>query len=311
MMIDAPNVHKFDKRVGMLSFNKKITIGVDFMGHKNKLSMVGQVQKELDGKLAIGSSKYKDKLNGATQNKVYSWGTYKSYLKQGCQFAKWAKDEHGVKNLADARQYVNEYLKSRSHLSAYTQKLDASALAKIYNCTTKDFIQTKERHRADITRSRGEKVRDAHFSEQKNKAFVDFCKSTGLRRSEITELRGEQLIEKDGKYYIGVTGKGGRYREAPITYKVNEVVSRMQEAKHERVWNRVPSGADIHGYRSMYATNMYNSYARQKHDIPKRDRYCCRKDLKGTWYDKKAMKVVTEALGHSRISIIAEHYIRA
>lgn len=32
--------------------------------------------------------------------------------------------------------------------------------------------------------------------------------------------------------------------------------------------------------------------------------------LKGVVYDKKAMKVVTEALGHNRISVIAEHYLR-
>lgn len=294
----------------MRQFN--IDMELRFMGHKNKLSIIGQVQKELDSKLAIGRSKTADKrVAGATQNRIYSWGTYNSYLKQGCQFAKWVKEEHGVKDLEQARTYVNEYLQSRSHLSAYTQKLDASALAKIYGCSTTEFVQTGTRHRADITRSRGEKIRDYHFSEQKNQGFVDFCKSTGLRRQEITELRGNQLIERDGNYYIGVTGKGGRYREAPIINKVEYVVNRMQEAQNERVWQRVPAGADIHGYRSVYATTMYNSLAREREQIPKQDRYCCRNDLKGTWYDKQAMQVVTEALGHNRICVIAGHYLRA
>jgi hypothetical protein len=34
-----------------------------------------------------------------------------------------------------------------SILSAYTQKLEACALAKIFDCTTDDFIKTAVRHR--------------------------------------------------------------------------------------------------------------------------------------------------------------------
>jgi hypothetical protein len=65
---------------------------------------------------------------------------------------------------------------------------------------------------------------------------------------------------------------------------------------------------DVHHYRSEYASTLYRKLARQ--EIPKAERYCCRGDLKGTWYDKAAMKEVSEALGHSRISVIAEHYLR-
>ena len=36
-------------------------------------SMVKQVQNALDEKLAIGESKHIDKINGKTQNKIYSW----------------------------------------------------------------------------------------------------------------------------------------------------------------------------------------------------------------------------------------------
>ena len=108
----------------------------------------------------------------------------------------------GRKTLEQARLYVDEYLQSRSHLSAYTQKLDALALAKVYGCKTTYFVATEVRHRADISRSRGEKVMDRNFSESRNKEFVDFCRSTGLRCSETSELRGTQLIQRNDKFYI-------------------------------------------------------------------------------------------------------------
>lgn len=281
------------------------------MGRENKLSIIGQVQKSLDSKLAIGESKHQAKIAGVAQDHIYSWNTYRTYLKHGCYFVKWAKAKYGCKTLEQARPYVDEYLQSRSHLSAYTQKLDASALGKVYGCSTKEFVATETRNRADISRSRGEKVRDRNFSESRNKEFVDFCRSTGLRRSEISELRGNQLVQRDDKFYIEVTGKGGRTRLAPVIGDVKNVVDRMTFAGSEKVWSKVPNGADIHSYRSQYATKMYNSLARDRDQIPKGDRYCCRGDLKGVWYDKQAMREVSNALGHDRISVIAGHYIRA
>lgn len=273
-------------------------------------SMLHQVKLALDAKLAIGQSKHADKIYGTTSDKIYSWDTYRSYLKHDIYFAKWAKVTHDCKTLEDARQYANEWLKTRSELSPYTQKLEASALAKLYGCSTREFEQTKERIRSGITRSRGEKVRDKDFSEFKNREFIDFCKSTGLRRKEITYLKGSQLIDRDGKYYIGVRGKGGRYREILIIGNVKEVVDRMKNAGYGRAWDKIPSHADIHGYRADYATAIYKAHERHRDQIPSHDKYYCRGDLKGVCYDKEAMKEASHALGHNRISVIAGHYIR-
>ena len=38
--------------------------------------------------------------------------------------------------------------------------------------------------------------------------------------------------------------------------------------------------------------------------------YWCRGDRKGEWLDKGAMLDASEALGHSRLSVVGEHYIR-
>lgn len=281
------------------------------MAHKNKKSLIRQVQERLDSMLAIGESKYQDKKYDLTKGKIYSWTTYRSYLQQCCQFVRYCRDNHYCKNLAGCRQYVEEWMESRKELSAYTQKLSASALCKLYGESLEELgITTKRAARSEITRSRGTAKRDAHFSEQKNADFVEFCRSTGLRRSEITKLRGDQLLQEEGQWYIQTTGKGGRFRIIPICGDVNLVVRKMQSAGTGKVWAKVPSCADIHSYRADYATRVYLSHARPIEDLPRKERYICRRDKVGTIYDRQAMLIASQALGHNRIDVIGQHYLR-
>lgn len=285
------------------------------MGHKNHKSMVRQVQERLGGQLRIGQSKYEAQRAEKTQHPegIFSYGTFRTYLKHCNYFAAWAKETHGCKTLEAARPYVDEWLTSRSDLSASTVKMEASALAKLYGCSTTDFVETRSRRRADITRSRGEAVRDRHFSETKNAELINFCRCTGLRRAELESLRPDQLRQQeDGSFALEVKGKGGRVRTAPIVgtpEQVQAVVDRIQGAQGF-VWGPVHSNADIHSYRAEYATHVYEMHARPISEIPREEVYHCRGDLKGVAYDKQAMRVASEALGHNRISVIAGHYIR-
>lgn len=286
------------------------------MSHRNKVPLVDQVKQALDSKLAIGRSKHQDKLSEEekreiTSNYIYSWSTYRGYLKHGCYFVLWCKEKYRCKSLEQCRSHVDEWLESRKALSASTQKLEASSLAKIYGCSTTEFIKTDARLRANIKRSRGKKKRDAHFSEAKNRELVEFCKSSGLRRAELSALLGNCLKEEDGIYYIIVRSgsKGGKHREVQVIGNIDLVVRIMNEAGNEKVWNKIHNAADIHSYRGDYATAIYLANARPLEQIPKCDRYYCRKDKKGVWYDKEAMKITSKALGHNRISIIAEHYL--
>ena len=103
------------------------------MSHKNKVSLVDQVKLALDEKLAIGQSKYLDKSLNQTSDKIYSWETYHNYLKHNCYFALWCKENYKCKTLEQCRSHANEWISSRSHLSAYTIKLVAAALAKLFS----------------------------------------------------------------------------------------------------------------------------------------------------------------------------------
>lgn len=304
------------------------------MGRKDTNgSLTKQVQTALEAKLRIGESKYQAKKDGTAQDGIYSWSTFRTYMKHANYFTDFCKKEHKCKTLDDCRPFVDEYLATRTELSPYTQKLEAAALAKLYSCSTTDFVETATRNRDNITRSRGAKVRDAHFSESKNQDFVDFCKGTGLRRAELHVLTGDRLVFKDGKPYIHLTRgtKGGRPRFAPITGNVEKIVALMQNAGTGKVFAKVPGGADIHGYRSDYATAIYKENARDyktclnspfwnpehsngagkpKGGYDKNSLYWLRGSQKGKWLDKEAMMEASKALGHSRISIVGEHYIQ-
>lgn len=311
-------------------------LGDDFIVRKRvKIgSLTKQIQDVFDSKLAIGESKYQDKLEGKktfnditalTQDKIYSWGTYKSYMKQANYFTKYCKDTYGCRTLEECRSYVDEWLQKQieEEKSAYTQKLRACSLAKLYNCKSTDFIKTEVRNRENITRSRGVKVRDKHFAEHKHQDLISFCKSTGLRRAELKVLIGDKLVYKkeEDKYYIKVDAgaKGGRERLAPIIGNVESVVERMKSVGTNKVFDKIPLAADIHSYRADYATAIYKAYARPIDELKCNlgvkggntgDVYVCRGDLKGVVYDRKAMEVASKALGHNRISVIAAHYIR-
>ena len=118
--------------------------------------------------------------------------------------------------------------------------------------------------------------------------------------------------------------KGGRYRFAPVIGKdKHKIIDRMKGTPDgEKVWRYVSSNADIHSYRADYATEMYRMYARKIEDIPydkinngtgklyQSDVYTCRKDEKGKKLDKSAMKKCSKALGHNRIAVVADNYIR-
>lgn len=90
----------------------------------------------------------------------------------------------------------------------------------------------------------------------------------------------------------------------------------------EKVWQHIHQSADIHGYRAEYATDIYRAHARPIEEIPydrvnkgtgrkfQSDVYTCRKDESGKKLDKKAMLICSKALGHNRIEVVANNYIR-
>ena len=338
------------------------------MGRRNKAyskDLHQQAYDRLTGMQAFGESKKEAVANGTDKEKIFSFNTYKSYWKHTKYFIEYIKSEHPeCTTLKSAKKYVNEWLQVRADqgLSAWTVQLEAKAMGKLYGISPddKDYFQPPKRNRADIKRSRGDRVRDRHFSITNNDELIKFCKGTGLRRSELGALKGGDLLTKgeieaevarleampdqkrtpeevrrlevlkdtrlfDSEYYVFVrNGKGGRERLSPIIGKnAEQIVERIRNTPDgEKVWQHVHKCADIHAYRAEYATDIYRKYARPIEEIPydkvnkgtgkryQSEVYSCRKDEAGKKLDKVAMLVCSKALGHNRISVVADNYIR-
>ena len=338
------------------------------MGRRNKAyskDLHQQAYDRLTGMQAFGESKKEAVANGTEKEKIFSFNTYKSYWKHTKYFIKYIKENHPeCTTLKSAKKYVNEWLQTRvdQGLSAWTVQLEAKAMGKLYGISPDDenYFKPPKRNREDIKRSRGDRVRDKHFSKTNNDELIKFCKGTGLRRAELGELRGKDLVTREeieaeisqiesrpaeeltpadtkrlemlqdtrlfeGDYFTHVrNGKGGRERMSPIIGpNTEQIVERIKSTPaEEKVWQHIHQSADIHGYRAEYATIIYKAKARAIEEIPydrvnkgcgrkyQSDVYICRKDEAGRKLDKVAMLVCSKALGHNRISVVADNYIR-
>ncbi len=338
------------------------------MGRRNKAyskDLHQQAYDRLTGMQAFGESKKEAVANGTEKEKIFSFNTYKSYWKHTKYFIKYIKENHPeCTTLKSAKKYVNEWLQARvdQGISAWTVQLEAKAMGKLYGISPDDenYFKPPKRNREDIKRSRGDRVRDKHFSKTNNDELIKFCKGTGLRRAELGELRGKDLVTREqieaeiamlesrpaaeltpadtkrlemlqdtrlfeGDYFTHVrNGKGGRERMSPIIGpNTEQIVERIKSTPaEEKVWQHIHQSADIHGYRAEYATIIYKAKARAIEEIPydrvnrgtgrkyQSEVYTCRKDEAGRKLDKAAMLVCSKALGHNRIEVVANNYIR-
>ena len=297
------------------------------MGHgNNKGSLVKQISDTLNEKTAFGQSKHQAKQDGVAGDHIYSFATLETYMKHCNYFASWCRSNpeitqelgHKARTLEECQPYAGKWISARIEqgLSAYTIKLEAAALTKLYGRSAEDLQlpPTPERKRQDITRSRGDAVRDKHFSVSKNAPLITFCQNTGLRRRELAELRYKDIIYEYGQMDILVrNGKGGKQRIVPVL-NPSEVLRLRPDLlsgdPEARVWDKIHSGADIHGYRADYATALYKRLERSLDTLTRNQKYYCRGDLKGIVYDRNAMLQVSRAMGHNRIDVIAGHYLR-
>lgn len=334
------------------------------MGHRNKYtrSLHQQAHATLQGMLSPGSSKAEGRRAGEMADHIYSYSTYHDYKRHVNAFCRWMGQEHPeVTSLTEARAYVRDYMEEREEAgySAWTLSAENAALCKVMKIRAEDEERytPPTRHRADITRSRGEAVRDDDFSEEANADLVDFCKAAGPRRGALERLTGDDLYSRDealealeGAREDGdsarVTAfetaleafedenlfvyydhdKGGKSRLSPVIADEDiqqAIIDRFEATPAgERVWDSVPSHADIHSYRADYATRLYEDYARDPDELHRdtkiitlagevrSEMYACRGDRKGDRLDYIAAERVSIALGHHRVDTAVTNYIR-
>lgn len=283
-----------------------------YVKHK---SIVRQATERLRDMASWGQSKHADKAqNGGKPavDKIYSHSTMDNYKTVAVHFAKWARERHGCRDIDQARQFTGEYLKERMDAgkSAWTVRRDAAALGKLYQCPTTELgVTLPGRHRADVKQHRTGASK-GHFSESRNKDLVDLCRSTGLRRHEVAQLRPEDVKRTpDGRVLVHVRqGKGGKERTVcALDHTAARLAEQATLAGRATVIDHIPKYAPIHEYRAQFAQTMYSQLARDVQTLPSSEKYQCRGDRKGTSYDKKAMAAVSAALGHNRLDVMTSY----
>lgn len=311
------------------------------MGHKNRTgkSLKQQVYDELQKRDGFGRSKHEDKKNGVSGQFIYSFNSMKTYMRHCKYFVEWCKNQdyikeelnHAPRTLAECENYVEAFIRDRERqgLSAYTVKMEKSALSKLYGRSF-DF-ETIATRRQDIKRSRGQAKRDKHFSEERHAEFVNACRCVGFRRSEMETAKPEDLMRVGDMYFMQITGKGGKRRAAMLVGTPDEIERAVNYINTMTGRNKIPNGADVHSYRADYATRIYKRYARPIEEIRgktvnyteltgktakggetiyKSAVYYCRGDQKGQALDRLAMIMASQALGHNRESVVGEHYLK-
>lgn len=268
-------------------------------------------------KAGFGNKRSGDKTNADTRNKIYSKNTFETYKRQFRYFADWLSEAHKeAYTIADARQYVDEYLLHLVELerSAYSITTAKAALAKVFQTEATQFIDTPARERANIKRSRGSAVRDSNISNKTETKLALFSSAVGLRRKEMMSIESKDLFFKNGKAYLNVTKgtKGGKPRIVEIcgiSEGETKMIVEWIQSREGKLFPKLNTNYDNHYYRAVYAQRIYDRYKRKEKDIPPRERYIMRKERAGEVYDKLAMEIVSKNLGHNRISVIAQSYL--
>lgn len=276
-----------------------------------------------------GKNRHTGKITGDNYRYITSEKTYndvKAVWRRFAQFVAEYSDGTDLNSIDDVvENYVNEYLKEcmEKGLSAFTLTTYKAHLGKIFEVPTTYFIATPQRKRADIKRSRNDVKSDNRVGKERREFFDLIGKSTGMRRKEMEQVRGIDLVPKQAKnglYYIHLTRgtKGGKERYLPIMAnndaELEQILEYFRLAKDKRVFTgkngtfKVPTVYDEHNNRSDYAKRVYDYYERDLSTLKRDQITFLRKELAGCKLDKYAEKKVCEALGHNRASEFRKSY---
>ena len=285
--------------------------------HKKKASYREYARLRLQKcfKNGKGRSRQEDKKIGADKDRIYSQSTYQTYKKRFKHFANWLDaKELGKLSKEQAKNYINEYLEHliQQEWSAESIATTKSALVKVFRLDSAELIATPHRERKNIKRSRLTTIRDSHISKSKLEELSRFTSATGLRRSEMLKVRGDDLHFINGKPYLRIKGKGGKYRDALIfgrTEQETKDIVKWIQSRKGRLFPKLHSHYDNHYYRGVYAKRLYYKIARDESKIPQKEKYIMRKDRAGEVLDRVAMLTVSRNLGHNRIDVIARNYL--
>jgi len=134
--------------------------------------------------------------------------------------------------------------------------------------------------------------------------------------------------DQKGNIFVSLVEKGGKFRNAPVLGTYREEIERivpnmairtqhssiaMEEFRFKELYrcsgqdvlfSRYTKKIDNHAFRAEYAREMYAELLQQKREQGEK----IFKDYRG--YDMECLRQVSQDLGHNRVSVVVEHYMR-
>ena len=203
--------------------------------------------------------------------------SYKKFIKEQRPDLKRADLEKVKRSAQDFADWMRE-----KGQSEYTIAHRLTGLATALG-TTKDKLPCETIHRGQPQKGReGSKT----VVNDLNRPVRELNACVGIRRAELGDLRGRDLLEKDGRLYVVVEkGKGGKRQEQLILEKDEEKVRSFFEGKgaDEYIFSKAQmeacEHANLHELRREHAQDCYKYY----------------EELLNTPYKREKMKDLLEA----------------
>lgn len=295
-----------------------------------------KIQKQINGKFermkAFGESKRAHLARGLaegdkykyTKDKIFSYKTfttYKTNIEKAFNEIQKANPDTKFKDINQIEKEVPAYIERLidEGKSAWTIQAYTSALSKFYGKSNDEWgIALPVRNRDDIVRTRNTRERE-RFSEKLNPEVVRWARNSGLRRSELENIRKEDCRIEGEKMIIHVKGqyaKGGQDRTVTTLAEGKDLDKMLERLEHleprNKVFGAIKAQAPIHKYRAEFAREMYDRKARPLEQIKnKKELYVLRGgERAGEKYDRLAMREVSEALGHHRLDVVVNNYLQ-
>ena len=289
-------------------------------------SLSRQLHERMQSLNRIGESKFAVKMalknyskdNGVYINPlkndgIYSYNTYSTYKQTSIEFTKYLEKNYpGIKKVEDiTKDHAKEYLLDRQAAgkSKWTVDKDMAALNKVlqFNLTKKEVgLNRKFYH--ESTRSRGDAKMDLKYNPENYKDQITMAKATGIRRESMLKISNKDFIRdvQGNITSLTVKEKGGKIRTIQILdsakNEITKIVNEYAAGKtpNEPLFNKYTKKIDNHAFRAQYARNLYAQLAEEMGD---------KKDYQGKW-DKDILKIVSRNLGHERLTVVTQHYLR-
>lgn len=303
------------------------------------------MMKKADSLSRLGTSKKQAREqnlksgNGYSSPYIHGLKTLQNYKDELNRFNNYLNNNNfKFKKIEEIpREVFKSYLQSQKDrgLSPYTVHASMSCINKIFECGfTKKELGLEQRKINNITNNRGFS-KSYPLLEKKHETEINFIKAFGFRRSTVNNLTPESFIrDNNGQVYaLETIEKGGKINHYYLLSEYKSYINNYLDERNLNPGEKLFSNFDPYGhinthyYRNEYSCNLYNELLENKlnnepyyngspyyENYINTDKYFNNidkiKDDTYKDYDKEIVGLLSQSLGHYRLDVVVNHYLR-